>query len=414
MFSLNVNERRSTKTSSGRAARGRLLVAFILVLAMAVAGGSVAGSSAVAKQGNAAAKAKKQAKKKHKKKKVRRLGAPGQTLKKSMWGPPVGPDGQSIFPTLKNLGVGLYSIQARWDQIAPLTRPLLPTDPNDPAYQWPQYLVDAVQNANAQGIEVQILIMGTPPWANGGKTWEWVPDDSQDYADFATAAARKFPTVDHWMIWGEPNRAPNFKPSTPATTGTGKLSSVQQVAPRNYAVLLEGAYQALKAENPNNKVIGGNTYTAAGNDDINTYQWAQNMKLPNGSRPHMDMWGHNPWGFKVPNFKDKPGRRGTVTFSDLKRLVKVLDKNFPGQKLKLFLAEWGVPSGFRDKDLGYKLSKKEANQWLNTAFKLTRSYKRIYTLGWVHLFDNPRNSTGLFTRAGKVKPIYKTYRKGRP
>ena len=64
-------------------------------------------------------------------------------------------------------------------------------------------------------------------------------------------------------------------------------------------MLLEAAYQALKAESPNNLVIGGNTYTAAGKGDINTYQWAQNMKLPNGSRPHMDMWGHNPWGFTL-------------------------------------------------------------------------------------------------------------------
>ena len=336
-----------------------------------------------------------------------------QTIKKSMWGPPVGPDGKSIFPTLKDLGVGLYSIQARWDQIAPTTKPLLPTDPLDPAYQWPQYLVDAVADANAQGIQVQLLIMGTPPWANGGKSWQFVPDQSQDFGDFATAISRKFPTVRHWMIWGEPNRTPNFQPATPAKSGTGKLSAAQQVSPRNYAVLLEAAYQALKAESPNNLVIGGNTYTAAGKGDINTYQWAQNMKLPNGSRPHMDMWGHNPWGFTLPNFKDPPGRRGTVTFSDLKRLVKVLDKSFPGQRLKLFLAEWGVPSGFKDKDLGYGLKQKEANLWINTAFRLTRTFKRIYSLGWVHLFDNARNSTGLMTRSGVRKPSYKVYKKAK-
>ncbi len=335
-----------------------------------------------------------------------------QTVKKSMWGPPVGPNG-SIFPTLKDLGVGLYSIQARWDEIAPTTKPVLPTDPIDPAYQWPQYLVDAVTDANANGIEVQILIMGTPPWANGGKSWEYVPDNPQDYGDFATAISKKFPTVDHWMIWGEPNRTPNFKPSTPAKKTTGKLNAAQQVGPRNYAVLLESAYQALKAQNANNKVIGGNTYTAAGKDDTNTYQWAQNMKLPDGSRPHMDMWGHNPWGFTEPDFKEPQSRRGTVTFNDLKRLTKVLDKSFPGQRLKLFLAEWGVPSGFKDKDLGYGLKQKETNRWINTAFRLTRTFKRIYSLGWVHLFDNTRNSTGLMTMEGQRKPSYKVYKKAK-
>lgn len=336
-----------------------------------------------------------------------------QTIKKSMWGPPVGPDGKSIFPTLRELGVGLYSIQARWETIAPTTRPLNPTDPNDPAYQWPQYLADAVAAANAQGIQVQMLIMGTPPWANGGRSFEWVPDQSSDFGNFATAISRKYPSVSHWMIWGEPNRAPNFQPSTPATSATGKLNSAQAVAPRNYAVLLDAAYAALKAEDPGDKVIGGNTYTAAGRDDINTYQWARYMKLPNGSRPRMDLWGHNPWGFTEPNFKDPPGRRGTVTFSDLQRLVKVLDKTFKGQHLKLFLAEWGVPSGFKDLDLGYGLKQKEANRWINTAFRLTRTFKRIYSLGWVHLFDNPRNSTGLLTQSGQRKPTYKTYKKAK-
>ncbi len=336
-----------------------------------------------------------------------------QSVKKSMWGPPIGPNGQSIFPTLRDLGVGLYSIQARWDQIAPTTKPVLATDPNDPAYQWPQYLVDAVAAANAEGIEVQLLIMGTPPWANGGQSWEFIPNNPQDFGDFATAISKKFPTVDHWMIWGEPNRTPNFKPSTPAKKTTGKLTAAQQVGPRNYAVLLEQAYDALKAQSPNNKVIGGNTYTAAGKDDTNTYQWAQNMRLPDGSRPHMDMWGHNPWGFTEPDFKEPQSRRGTVTFNDLKRLTKVLDKSFPGQRLKLFLAEWGVPSGFKDRDLGYGLKQKEANRWINTAFRLTRTFKRIYSLGWVHLFDNTRNSTGLMTMEGQRKPSYKVYKKAK-
>ena len=314
---------------------------------------------------------------------------------------------------MKDLGVGLYSIQVRWEAIAPTAKPADPTNPNDPAYQWPQYLTDAVAEATANGMQVQLLIMGTPPWANGGQTWEWMPTNVQDWTDFVTAVTRKYPVATHFMIWGEPNRTPNFKPSTPATSNTGKLKGAQQVSPRNYAILLDAAYAAIKAEGPSDKVIGGNTYTAAGKDDINTYQWAKYMKLPNGSRPRMDLWGHNPWGFTLPNFDDPPGRRGTVTFSDLQRLVKVLDKEFKPRKLKLFLAEWGVPSGFKDKDLGYGLSNKKAKQWINTAFRLTRTYKRIYSLGWVHLVDNPRNSTGLFTQGLAQKATYKTYRKAK-
>ena len=124
------------------------------------------------------------------------------------------------------------------------------------------------------------------------------PRQLQDFGDFTTAISKKYAAVDHWMIWGEPNRAPNFQPFTPATNQTSKkLNAAQQVAPRNYAQLLDAAYAALKAADPADKVIGGNTYTSAGKDDINPYQWIRYMKLPNGSRPRMDMWGHNPFGF---------------------------------------------------------------------------------------------------------------------
>ena len=81
----------------------------------------------------------------------------------------------------------------------------------------------------------------------------------------------------------------------------------------------------------------------------------------------------------------------------------MLDKSFPGQRLKLFLAEWGVPSGFKDKDLGYGLKQKEANLWINAGFRLARTFKRIYSLGWVHLFDTAGTRPGLLTRERRAE-----------
>lgn len=334
-----------------------------------------------------------------------------QTIKKSVWGGPTELNGDSLFPTFKDLGFGIFNMQARWDAIAPLVRPLDATNPNDPAYQWPQYLTDAVNEADANGMQVQLLLMGTPEWANGGRSWEWVPNDPQDFADFATAISRKYPQVDLWMIWGEPNRETNIAPFTKAKP-KGKLNKKQQRAPRNYAQLLDAAYGALKAEDAADQVIGGNTFTASGSKKgpIRTYQWVKYLKLPGGKRPRMDMWGHNPWGFTKPNLKDKPSPQGTVAFSDLGRLLKALDKSFgKKKKLKLYLAEWGVPTGFKDLDLGYQLKLKEAKAWINAAFKIARS-KRIYTVGWVHLIDKDRNSTGLLDKNGNKKPIYDAFK----
>jgi hypothetical protein len=395
VLSVEVNRRTNTPPISGRTSgRRRLLLPVLMAFAMVVAFASATAADAGKPKAHAAAP---------------------QTLKKTVWGPTILADGSSPFPVWRDLGVGNFAIAARWGDIAPTTRPADPKNPNDPAYEWPAHLAKEISEAESHGMKVQILLMGTPPWANGGKSWEWIPDDPQDFADFATAVSRKFPSVHQWMIWGEPNRKPNFRPLTPApnrVSAKAKLSKAQQVGPHNYAVLLDAAYEAIKAEGANDKVIGGNTYTSAGRDSIRTYQWIKYMKLPNGRRPRMDMWGHNPWGFSKPNFKDPPSPNGTVEFSDLKRLAAALDDTFPGRPLKLYLAEWGVPTGAKDLDLGYTLKAKEATSWVKAAFKLAR-WKRIATVGWIHTTDTDRNSTGFFDVNGAKKATYDAFKAAR-
>ena len=388
------------RTSQGRtsARHGSIRVLLATVAAVAVAAvGLIGGSSAAGKPAG-----KPVAKK-----------AVAQTPKKSMWGPVEAEFGRPLFPIFKQLGVGLYSNAVRWDQVAPKTRPVNPLDPNDPAYTWPSYLTESLAAADAAGMQTQVLVLGTPPWANGGKDFRFVPDNFKDFGDFSQAISKRYPGVDHWMVWGEPNRAPNFQPFTPVTNPTTKkLTAAQQIAPRNYAQILDAAYTGFKAADPADMVIGGNTYTAAGKDDINPYQWIRYLKLPNGSRPRMDMYGHNPYGFDLPelkNLNEKPAPRGTVPFSDLRFLVRELDRNFPGKRLKLFLSEWGVPVGFKDKDLLYSLPPKEAKEWVKAGYEIARTYKRIFTLGWIHPVDTDRASQGLLDRTGKQKATFKTF-----
>ena len=341
-------------------------------------------------------------------------GPAPQTVKKLMWGPPFLADSTPLWPTYRDLGVGIFGVQARWEEIAPDRRPADPTDPKDPAYEWPQYLTDSIRKAQRNGMKVQLQLMGTPRWANGGQSWNWIPNDPQDFGDFATAISRRYPSVDLWMIWGEPNREPNFSPLTPAPEQIepdDPLNEDQQVAPRNYAVMLDSAYEALKREGPSDQVIGGNTYTSAGSDNIRPYQWIEYMKLPDGSRPRMDMWGHNPWQDRRPDLSHPPSRNGTVSFSDLERLVDALDAaGFPGDPLKLYLAEWGVATGFEDEDLQQELDAEAADKWIRAAFEIAE-WKRIYTLGWIHPTDTERNSTGLLTADGEEKTSYETYKR---
>jgi hypothetical protein len=334
-----------------------------------------------------------------------------QTLKKTMWGP-TELNGKSLFPTYRDLGVGIYAMQVRWNEVAPDARPEDPRDPNDPAYEWPAGIADAISEAASYGMHVQIMIMGTPPWANDHLSWEWAPDHPSDFGDFAAAIAGKYPTVHLWMIWGEPNRQPNFQPLFPGPrNGKGPLDEAQALAPHLYARLLDSAYAALKGVNPANLVIGGNTFTASGFQSIRTYQWIRYLRLPDGSRPRMDMWGHNPFSFRKPKLKGPRSKRGVVTFSDLRWLAQALDHAYPDQRLKLYLSEWGVPIGFKDKDLLYSLRPAQGANWIRAAYRISRRWKRIYTLGWIHVTDTKRSSQGLFDSSGKRKSAYKVFKR---
>ena len=133
------------------------------------------------------------------------------------------------------------------------------------------------------------------------------------------------------------------------------------------------------------------------------------MRLPGGAPPRMDMWGHNPWGNRLPDLDSPPSRNGTVSFPDLGRLVDALDESFPSEHLKLYLSEWGVATGFEDKDLQQDLDADTADKWIKAAFDIA-DWNRIYTLGWVHPADTDRNSTGLLTADGERKSDYETYK----
>jgi hypothetical protein len=286
-------------------------------------------------------------------------------------------------------------------------RPANPTDPSDPAYSWPAELTRAVDEAAANGMQVAVRIIGTPTWANGGRNARWVPTDPNDYANFATATARRYPSVRLWMIWGEPNREPMLAPFT-ASHPKGPLNAAQQVAPRNYSILLDTAYGALKAANPANLVIGGNTFTSAGARVIYPYQWIKYMKLPDGSRPRMDFYGHNPFGYRKPSLHAPPSPGGRVDFSDLPRFAKALDHYFPGPPLRLFLPEWGVETG--GKTGRFSVSLKTQAKWIHAAYRIARRWDRIYSLGWVHSVDTDISPGGLLDKNGNPKPAYYAFR----
>ncbi len=119
---------------------------------------------------------------------------------------------------------------------------------------------DAVVNGElARGRAVVGMLLGTPAWARQNVSWgeASVPinidkpyNDPQNYwGAYCYKMAKQFAgRIDDWIIWNEV--------SIPSgTNGTAGLWTQWRGTPEQYARVLEVAYQAIHAANPNAKIV---------------------------------------------------------------------------------------------------------------------------------------------------------------
>jgi hypothetical protein len=333
------------------------------------------------------------------------LPGSAEAFSKAIWGP-VYRHGVNQFPLYRQLGVSIYQAELRWSEVAP-TRPRDPANPADPAYRWPADVGQAIDQAGQFHMRALLQLITAPRWANGGRPARWAPRHAADFAAFATAAARRYPGVRLWMIWGEPTRRHNFQPLTTALPEI-PLSGSGLAAPHIYSGLLDAAYGALKRVSARNVVIGGCTFATG---DVSTLQWIQNLRLPNGRAPRMDLYAHNPFTYGDPTFSGTPSEAGMVQFKDLPRLARWVDQ-YLRRGLRLFLSEWTIPTG-PDDEFNFYVDAPVAARWITHALRLSRRWSRIYALGWVNVYDNPPTSRGgLLDERGVRKPGFDAFARG--
>jgi hypothetical protein len=262
-------------------------------------------------------------------------------------------------------------------------------------------------------MRVLLMLFGAPRWANGGRSEEYAPRRPADFADFARAAARRYPAVRRWMIWGEPSRSHNFKPLTRQPLDT-PITPRQARAPKRYARLLDGAYGQLKAQRRSNLVIGGNTYTTG---EIRPADWVRNLKLPDGRLARMDLYGHNPFSFRDPNLRNR--RSSSVDLSDLDWFSKLVQRHLGRpryKRVRLFLSEFTMPTA-PDREFNLFVTPAVQARWITKAFKIARTVGAD-GLGWIHLRDEPPNGDarvvhgGLLTHDGTPKPGLYAFMRG--
>jgi hypothetical protein len=230
------------------------------------------------------------------------------------------------------LGVDVVRVNLRWDEIA-AKRPTKPASHLDPAYRWavPDVLLGGLR---ARGIAPVVTLVGTPRWANGGRAANWAPTSASAFANFAYAAANRYPHVRRWVIWNEPNKVWQLRPTRASTY---------------VRLLLNPAYDALKRVNRANLVAGGVTAPRGGSGSVSPVDWIRGMDL---AHARLDAYAHHPYPVSRGETPISGGCRscGTLTMANLERLLAHVSKAF-GPK-RVWLTEYGYQTDPPERMLG--------------------------------------------------------------
>jgi hypothetical protein len=125
----------------------------------------------------------------------------------------------------------------------------------------------------------------------------------------------------------------------------------------------------------------------------------------------MDMYAHNPFSAKEPSFSQPPSPFGEVQFSDLPELAGWIDR-YLHHGMPIFLSEFTIPTAI-DNEFDFYVDPPVAARWITDALRLSRHWKRIYALGWIHVYDDPPTSNGgLLTENGVPKPSFAAFEHG--
>jgi hypothetical protein len=292
---------------------------------------------------------------------------------------------------LQRLGVDIVRLTLRWDTVAQ-REPVDPRNPDDPAYDWTLY-DPILQRLRAANIPVLISLWGTPPWANEGQGPNYLPDNTTSFASFAYAAATKYPWINRWTVWNEPNVRLFLVPNSPRLYVTR---------------LLNPAYRALKSANPRNLVAGGVTSPRKTPSGVSPLTWIRGMRA---ARALLDAYAQNPYPVRPLETPTSGGcwRCTEITMATLPKLIAEVKRQF-GTRTRIWLTEYGYNS-------------KPPSKWLGVSNALQARYVseaalRVYLAAHVDLLihflvrDEPNANkwtSGFYTSRGKVKPSFAAF-----
>lgn len=271
---------------------------------------------------------------------------------------------------LDQLGVELVRFNLHWDRIERVRG----------TYDW-QPSDDVLSGLRAHKISAVVGLVGSPRWANGGRTPNFAPTGAA-FGAFARAAATRYRWVSQWLAWNEPNQARWLRPTDPGVY-------VRQI--------LNPAYAAIHAVIPRAKVAGGVTAPRGSSAGVSPVAWIRGMKSA-GAR--LDAYAHHPY---PSNSRETPFSGGcahctTITMSTLERLLSEVGRAF-GSK-RIWLTEYGYQTG------RFGVSEQRQAELIGQSALRVHRAPRVDMLIHYLVKDEPaadRFQSGLYSSSGRAK-----------
>ena len=233
----------------------------------------------------------------------------------------VGTGGGPAVEQASALGAGWVRAFVRWDQV----------EPAGPG-RWDAAQIggldEIVNNANARGIKVLVVVLGAPSWANGSSDALVPPRDPADFGRFVGAmSARYHGRIAAWEIWNEPDDAQFWHGA---------------VSPAAYAPLLRAAYRAIKDADSAALVLAG---ASTGND----YPFLEGLYAAGAGDSFDGVASHTDTACLVNSpdvYYRENGRVGRFSFLGFRETHAVLEAHGQGAK-PIFLTEigWSAHAG---------------------------------------------------------------------
>jgi hypothetical protein len=324
-----------------------------------------------------------------------------------------GGDANPFFSQMNDVGLTQVRITVLWDPAAPLTIP-------------DQTLVEQMLPfAQARGVKVVLAVYPAKP-----RSAPTTPAAANEFAAFAAHVARTFPSVKEFIVGNEPNQTRFWQPQFDSAGGACVA----------FTRMLAASYDALKAVDPANRVIGVGL-SPRGNDDPNAKSNVSHSPVTclrdmgaayrglARAKPLMDEFSYHPYPKADRDALMKGYRWPNAGVPDLGRIKQAFWDAFRGTRQPLF-AERGGAGGlkFRLDEVGWQVRVHPSSQHAYEGIENIQptdeeSQARIYgelirflgcdpsvsSLLFFGLSDEPdldRWQAGLIRADGTLRPAY--------